>query len=66
LTSLASLGLGALTANNGAVALLMGLYPAVAALLGAFLLGERLSPIETTGAVLALSAAKLLGVGSAA
>ena len=38
----------------------MGLYPVVTALLGVFLLGERLTHIQTTGAVLALTGVMLV------
>ena len=43
-----------MTDSYGIVTALMGLYPVVTALLGTILLHERLTRLQTTGAVLAL------------
>jgi drug/metabolite transporter (DMT)-like permease len=60
--SLVLLGLGAMTDAYGIVTVLMGLYPVVTALLGMLLLKERLTPVQSTGAVLAMAGVLLVSV----
>lgn len=56
------LGLGAVTASYGIVTILFGLYPVVTALLGTFLLGERLTRLQASGATLAVIGVLLVSV----
>lgn len=58
--SLVILGLGAMTDAYGIVTLLLGLYPVITALLGMLLLKERLTPVQTTGAILAMAGVLLV------
>lgn len=60
--SLVLLGIGAMTNAYGIVAVLMGLYPVVAALLGVVLLRERLTPVQASGATLAMAGVLLVSV----
>ena len=61
-TSLVLVGLGAMTDSYGIVTALVGLYPVVMVLLGVVFLGERLTPIQATGATLAIVGVLLVGV----
>jgi drug/metabolite transporter (DMT)-like permease len=56
------LGFGAVTEAYGIVSILFGLYPVVTALLGALLLGERLTRLQGTGAILAVVGVMLVSV----
>jgi drug/metabolite transporter (DMT)-like permease len=60
--SLVLLGLGAMTGAYGIVTALMGLYPLVMVLLGVLLLRERLTPLQATGAALAITGVMLVSV----
>ena len=56
------LGFGAVTESYGVVSILFGLYPVVTALLGAVVLGERLTRLQGTGAALAVVGVLLVSV----
>lgn len=60
--ALVLLSIGAMTDAYGVVAVLMGLYPVVAALLGVVLLGERLTRVQTSGATLAMAGVMLISL----
>lgn len=61
-SALVLLSVGAMTDAYGIVTALMGLYPVVTALLGVFLLGERLTRVQTSGATLALVGVMLISI----
>jgi drug/metabolite transporter (DMT)-like permease len=56
------LGFGAVTEAYGVVSILFGLYPVVTALLGAVILGERLTRLQGSGAILAVVGVMLVSV----
>lgn len=56
------LGFGATTEAYGIVSILFGLYPVITALLGALLLGERLTRMQGTGAALAVVGVLLVSI----
>jgi drug/metabolite transporter (DMT)-like permease len=58
--SLILLGIGAMTNAYGIVTVLMGLYPVITALLGVILLRERLTPVQASGATLAMAGVLLV------
>ncbi len=60
--SLVLLGIGAMTNAYGIVTVLMGLYPVITALLGVILLRERLTPVQASGATLAMAGVLLVSV----
>jgi drug/metabolite transporter (DMT)-like permease len=62
LTSLILIGLGAATDAYGLVTALVGLYPVITTLLGVILLGERLTRIQTGGAMLAMTGVMLVSI----
>jgi drug/metabolite transporter (DMT)-like permease len=62
LTSLILIGIGASTDAYGLVTALVGLYPVITALLGVILLGERLTRVQTSGAVLAMTGVMLVSI----
>jgi drug/metabolite transporter (DMT)-like permease len=62
LTSLILIGIGASTNAYGLVTALVGLYPVITTLLGVILLGERLTRIQTSGAVLAMTGVMLVSI----
>jgi drug/metabolite transporter (DMT)-like permease len=58
--SLMLIALGTMTDAYGIVTALVGLYPVVTALLGVVLLGERLTRLQGTGAILAMAGVMLV------
>ena len=62
LFSLILINFGATTDSYGIVTALVGLYPVVAMLLGVVALRERLTRIQTSGAVLAMAGVLLVSV----
>lgn len=62
LTSLILIGIGATTNAYGLVTALVGLYPVITTLLGVIFLGERLTRIQTSGAVLAMTGVMLVSI----
>lgn len=62
LLSLILLSLGAATASYGLVTALVGLYPVITAVIGVALLGERLTRVQTSGAVLAMAGVMLVSL----
>lgn len=60
LTSLILISFGAMTDSYALVTALVGLYPVISALLGVALLGERLTRIQTSGAILAMAGVLLV------
>jgi drug/metabolite transporter (DMT)-like permease len=62
LFSLILINFGATTDAYGIVTALVGLYPVVAMLLGVVALRERLTRIQTSGAVLAMAGVLLVSV----
>ena len=53
---------GAMTDAYGIVTVLLGLYPVITAILGVLVLKERLTPVQTTGATLAMAGVLLVSV----
>lgn len=62
LLSLILVSFGAMTDAYGLVTALVGLYPVITAMLGVALLGERLTRIQTSGAVLAMTGVMLVSL----
>lgn len=62
LLSLLLISMGAATNSYGLVTALVGLYPVITAVISVALLGERLTRIQTSGAVLAMAGVMLVSL----
>lgn len=62
LTSLILISFGAMTDSYGLVTALVGLYPVIAAVISVALLGERLTRVQTSGAILAMAGVMLVSL----
>lgn len=61
-SSLLLISYGAMTASYALVTALVGLYPLMVMLIGVLLLGERLTRVQSTGAILAIAGVLLVSV----
>ena len=61
-SSLLLISYGAMTASYALVTALCGLYPLMVMLIGVILLGERLTRLQSTGAVLAIAGVLLVSL----
>ena len=61
-SSLLLISYGAMTASYALVTALCGLYPLMVMLIGVVLLGERLTRVQSTGAVLAVAGVLLVSL----